>query len=986
MNRPADVHPRVHPAFRLVRRQAIASLNLQVEQFEHPATGAVHYHLASQSSENVFLVAVRTVPEDSTGVAHILEHTALCGSEHYPVRDPFFMMLRRSLNTFMNAFTSSDWTAYPFASQNRKDFDNLLKVYLDAVFFSRLDPLDFAQEGHRVEFAEPDNPDSELVFKGVVFNEMKGAMSSVSSTLWHTLCEHLFPTTTYHYNSGGDPEDIPDLSYEQLVAFYRSHYQPGNAIFMTFGDIPAAEHQAVLEEQALRHFGRPEMQIRVPREQRLGAPRRVMESYAYDDSAPSEDKTHIVIGWLLGESTDLEQLLEAQLLSSVLLDNSASPLQHALETTELGHAPSPLCGLEDSMREMVFCCGLEGSEALHADALEGLVLGVLERVADQGVPLERLEAVLHQLELHQREISGDHYPYGLHLILQALGCATHYADPIALLDLDPVIAALRERIRDPGYIRDLARRLLLDNPHRVTLVLTPDRELSARRQAAETARLARIKAGMDREQRAATIRLAKELAARQQQVDDDSILPRVELADVPASLRDLVFRERRAQSVKVTGYGQGTNGLVYQQVIAPAPRLEPDQLPLLPLYTSLLTELGLGGSSYLEVQERQAGTVGAIHAFTSMRGAVSNEQTVTARFVLSSKALLRNAEAQARLMLDTLHGVRFEETARIRELISQQRARRDQAITGNGHGLAMAAACAGMSPLARLNHQLSGLGGVRRMRELDAQLREPQALAEFAGRLAGIHERVAAMPVELLAVAEEHRLDEVMALAGRLWGERSQAGSAEQLGFEALRERRGELWLAETQVNFCARAYPTVPAGHPDAAPLTVLAGFLRNGYLHRAIREQGGAYGGGASQDSSIAAFRFYSYRDPRLAETLQDFDAAVTWLLENTHEYRALEEAILGVISSIDKPGSPAGEAKQHFHNRLFGRSHEQRERFRQQVLAVKLADLQRVAATYLQPELASTAVVTGAAQLDATAALRESLGLTVERLGTA
>ena len=227
-----------HPAFDLIKTHHIDSLNLDVHQYQHQQTGASHYHLAADNPENVFLVGLRTVPTDSTGVAHILEHTALCGSEKYPVRDPFFMMLRRSLNTFMNAFTSSDWTAYPFATQNRKDYFNLLDVYLDAVFFSRLDPLDFAQEGHRVEFAEPDNPDSELVFKGVVFNEMKGAMSSPTSVLWQAVSEHLFPsTTTYHYNSGGEPEHIPDLSYEELVNFYRTHYHPSNAVFMTYGDI-----------------------------------------------------------------------------------------------------------------------------------------------------------------------------------------------------------------------------------------------------------------------------------------------------------------------------------------------------------------------------------------------------------------------------------------------------------------------------------------------------------------------------------------------------------------------------------------------------------------------------------------------------------------------------------------------------------------------------------------------------------------------------
>jgi Zn-dependent M16 (insulinase) family peptidase len=983
MSNGAAASPAPHPAFDPIRVQTIASLNIRVEQYEHRRTGAVHYHLASNNSENVFLVALRTVPHDSTGVAHILEHTALCGSQRYPVRDPFFMMLRRSLNTFMNAFTSSDWTAYPFASQNRKDFNNLLQVYLDAVFFSRLDPLDFAQEGHRVEFAEPGDPGSDLVFKGVVFNEMKGAMSSISSALWNTLCKHLFPTSTYHYNSGGDPQHIPDLSYEQLQAFYRSHYHPSNAIFMTFGDIEAREHQRVFEENALSHFDRLSSRIQVQPEQRLSRPIRVQESYVFDDNDSTERKTHLVVAWMLGESTDLQQLLEAQLLSSVLLDNSASPLQHALETTGLGRAPSPLCGLEDSMRELVFSCGIEGSEAEHADALEALVLGVIEQVASEGVNHERLAAVLHQLELHQREITGDGYPYGLQLILQALGCATHYSDPIAVLDLEPVIARLQAQIEDPDYIRQLARRLLLDNPHRVTLVMTPDTQLSARQRAHEAARLADLKAAMTDSQREATLRLAADLVARQAQVDDDSILPKVELSDVPAAVPEPAYRDRRLHNLAFTTYGQGTNGIVYQQVVAPLPALAEEHLKLLPLYTNILTELGLGGDSYLDVQQRQAATVGAISAFVSMRGNVDNEQAVSANITLSSKALLRNARAQSQLMRDTLHTVRFSETARIRDLVNQQRARRDQSITGNGHSLAMTAACAGMSPLAWLHHHQSGLAGIRQLRALDDGLADAQTLQGLTEQLAQLHARLTSTPRQFLIVAESERLDEITEFAGDIWAQSAHGERAADFTLPPVRARQGEMWLTNTQVNFCARAYPTVPERHPDAAALTVLGGFLRNGFLHRAIREQGGAYGGGASQDSSVAAFRFYSYRDPRLAGTLQDFDGAVAWMLDSRHEYRALEEAILGVIGSMDKPSSPAGEAKQHFHNRLFGRSHAMREEFRQRILGVTLDDLRRVTERYLTPGLASTAVVTGAAQRDATAALREELGLVVQEL---
>ncbi len=983
MSEHSNVAPTAHPAFELIRQQTIESLNIQVEEYRHKRTGAVHFHLGADNTENVFLVALRTVPHDSTGVAHILEHTALCGSKNYPVRDPFFMMLRRSLNTFMNAFTSSDWTAYPFASQNRKDFNNLLEVYLDAVFFSRLDPLDFAQEGHRMEFAEPANPETELVFKGVVFNEMKGAMSSLSSTLWSKLCEHIFPTSTYHYNSGGDPEHIPDLSYEELKAFYKSHYHPSNAIFMTFGEIAACEHQGVFEDKALQHFEQLNQRIEVRPEQRLSTPIKVSERYAYDDSAPLDNKTHIVIGWMLGESSNLEQLLEAQLLCSVLTDNSASPLLHALETTPLGQSPSPLCGLEDSMRELIFCCGVEGSEAENANDVEQLVLDVLREVADKGVPKDRVEAVLHQLELHQREVSGDGFPYGLQLILQALGCATHYSDPIAVLNLEPVIVRLREKIQDPGYIRGLARTLLLDNTHRVTLVMTPDKELSAARLASETARLAKTKASLTDTDKQGIVDLAAKLVERQQQVDDESILPRVELTDVASDFPEPQFQQSQSGGINIYSYGRGTNGIVYQQVISSLPKLNTEELHTLPFYTSFLNELGLNGGSYLDAQHRQAATVGSINAFTSMRGTVDSEQSINAHFILSSKALLRNAPEQSQLMRDTLETVRFDETPRIRDLISQQRARREQSVTGNGHGLAMSAACAGMSPLANLNHQVSGLAGIKALRELDDRLGDDAELCAFAKNLGDIHQRVTAMPRQYLTIADADKTGNLATQTRNIWQGDTKQTDTDKFQLPPRRERVGEVWLTNTQVNFCARAYPTVPIVHADAAALTVLGGVLRNGFLHRAIREQGGAYGGGASQDSGIAAFKFYSYRDPRLAETLGDFDSAIQWMLDTKHEYRVLEEAILGVIGSLDKPGSPAGEAKHHFHNRLAGRSHQQRQVFRQKILDVSLDDLQRVTQTYLQPGQASTAVITSNSQKSTIGTLADELALSVHEL---
>jgi len=954
-----------HPAFEFLRSERIDSLNIEVEEYRHRKTGAQHIHINADNPENVFLVALRTVPTDSTGVAHILEHTVLCGSEKYPVRDPFFMMIRRSLNTFMNAMTSSDWTAYPFASQNKKDFNNLLDVYLDAVFFSRLDELDFAQEGHRVEFAEPDNANSPLEYKGVVFNEMKGAMSSVPSTLWHTMCEYLYPTTTYHYNSGGDPECIPDLTHEQLKAFYKTHYHPSNAIFMTFGDTAAVELQASFEERALARFDRLDVEISVPDEKRYQEPIAVEKPYAFNEEGSTDNKTHIVMSWLLGKATDLEARMEAHLLCSILLDNSASPLQKALETTDLGTSPSPLCGLDDSQRELCFVCGIEGSEADRAEDLEKMILDVLRDVAENGVPQEQVEASLHQLELQQREIGGDSYPYGLQLILTSLNSATHRGDPIALLNLDPVLEKLRNNIQDPNYIKQLTRELLLDNQHRVRLTMTPDTELSAKRDQAEADRLKEIKNSLNDTEKQAVIEKAQVLNERQQQKDDESVLPKVGLEDIPPQMAYVAATEKRQKPLPLTTYATGTNGLVYQQVVLPLPALAEQQINLLPIYSNCLTELGVGSKDYLETQLWQSSICGGIHAYASTRGKPNDEQQLSGHLTLSAKGLASNQSALTELMQCSLEQVRFDELPRIRELIAQSRAQREMSVTGSGHSLAMTAASSGTSPGAKLTHLWGGLEGIRQIKQLDNDLGNNEAaLATLAEQLSELHQLILTAPREFLLVGEAERLANYQQALEQRFNPVSNP-DFQAFSQPELHQQINELWKTSTQVNFCSKSYPTVAMSHPDAAALTVLGGFLRNGYLHRAIREQGGAYGGGAGQDSNIAAFRFFSYRDPRIEGTLNDFDESLDWLHNEKHDWSQVEEAILGVISSIDKPGSPAGEAKQTFHTELYGRTREVREQFRNQVREVTLADLQRVAATYLTNDKASTAVITNPEQ---------------------
>ncbi|MGB1092307.1 MAG: insulinase family protein, partial [Oceanobacter sp.] len=683
-------------AFRHVGETPVESLNLVVHHFEHEKTGAVHYHLASENDEKAFMVAVRTMPKDSTGVAHILEHSVLCGSEKYPVRDPFFMMTRRSLNTFMNAMTSSDWTAYPFASQNDKDFNNLLDVYLDAVFFSRLHPLDFAQEGHRLELEDASNPDSPLVFKGVVYNEMKGAMSSPISQLWQGVSSYLFPTTTYHFNSGGEPADITRLTYDQLMNFYRSHYHPSNAVFMTFGDLDVSDLHEKLDQQALGRFERQTTRWSVPEEQRYAAPLAVTEHYGVDGDDLS-GKTHHVVGWLLGDSTDLDAQLEAQLVSQVLLDNSASPMRKALETTDLGCSVSPICGLEDSNHEMSFLCGLEGSEPEQAEAVEQLILSVLETVAKEGVDPSQVEASLHQLELHQREIGGDNYPYGLQLIFNALPASIHYGDPVSMLNMDPAIQRLREKALAPDFMQNAVKRLMLENRHRVRFSLVPDNGMNEESKRLEEFRLAKIKQQLSSEQLEAIRKQAKDLEERQAQQDDPGLLPKVTLDDVHPEVSHVTPDAEHAECLKTTEYVAGTNGIIYQQLMMDLPALTPEQLQWLPFFTHAWTEVGAADNDYLTQQMKQTALVGSLTSYATVRASVSDCEQLLGYLVMTGKALGRNASDFSTLMKETWEQARFDESGRLLDLLSQQQARREHGITGGGHSFAMAAAAAGLN-------------------------------------------------------------------------------------------------------------------------------------------------------------------------------------------------------------------------------------------------------------------------------------------------
>lgn len=950
-----------HAAFELLHDHQIESLGMHAYVCRHRATQALHLHLASPDEENVFMVAFRTMPEDSSGVAHVLEHTALCGSKKYPVRDPFFMMLRRSLNTFMNAFTSSDWTAYPFATKNAKDFDHLLSIYLDAAFHPSLNPLDFAQEGHRLAFEKPDDTATPLSHHGVVYNEMKGAMSDPSAQLWQHLSAYLYPTTTYHHNSGGDPQKIVDLTHDQLTGFFKTHYHPSNAIFMTVGNRAMDDLQQTFDK-TLAPFKKPlGHAFKIGDEQRYAAPLSVTCAYP---STRMEKQTHVVLGWLADINSDIDAYLDWSLISELLLNNSASPLREALEQTPHAQAPSSLCGLGSDQREMAFVCGVEGSDPEHVDAIEALIFRVLKRVAKEGFEAEAVASILQQFTLSQREIGGGRYPYGLQLMLRALPAMINDADPMPFLDVEPAFERLTERVSDPDYIKQFIQKNLLDNPHRVTLTMKPDAGYMDRLRAIETKKLTALAHGMDEGAKRALQAENKRLAARQAQEDDLSCLPTLTANDIPKTLVLPPLPEVSTEGHHAVHVAHPrTNGLVYQEVMMPVSGIDASLRPLLPYYVSLFHELGCGQHDYQAMQRRQSRYLGGMSAYLSLNTAPDDVSALSGMVVFAAKALSAHQQPMNEIMQDVLTGLRFDELDRIGDLVGEWRLDHEQSITGSGHSMAMLAASAAWRHVSSWHHLSGGLLSVKRIQTLHETVQKKAGLSDFAASLARLHAQIQAQSKSMLWMGDAQAQKDVMRDVASAFKAPFSPLDKAKARFDAGTDlaSKQQVWLLDTKVNFSAKVYEAVGSDHPDAPVLAVLGSVMTHGYLHGAIRERGGAYGGGASFVSDAGVFRFYAYRDPRLQATFDDFERGVDWVLSQALTDRHVAEAILSVVSSIDKPSSPSGETRQAFYSDFYGRTKAKRAAYRRAVMGVTRSEIQRVARSYLQDQASSCATVT-------------------------
>lgn len=944
---------------------------------EHSHTGTRHVHISNSDEENTFSVAFKTVPSDSTGVAHILEHTVLCGSRKFPVHDPFFSMLKRSLNTFMNAFTASDWTMYPFSTQNKKDFYNLMDVYLDSAFYPNIEELSFKQEGHRIEI-ESDPKDAEslkLVYRGVVYNEMKGAMSSPNQVMGRSMLNALYPETTYSYNSGGDPVVIPRLTYNQLKSFHKRHYHPSNAFFYTYGNLPLKDHLKFINDKILKHFKRIDPGTDVLSQPRWNHPQKKQYTYPLDKNEDPSKKCQVCVAWLTADIKDAFEVLVLALLERILLGNPASPLRKALIDSNLGSSLSDGTGFDADNRDTLFACGLKDATISDASKIETIIFDVLKDLSEKGIDKKIIESAIHQIEFHRKEITNTPYPYGIKLLLTFGGSWFHGGDPERILRFDEDLKKLRNEIEKGPFFENRINTYFLKNQHRVLLTLVPDQTMEETESERVEKELKQILADTTPSELEKIIADTNALKQLQEEIEDVSCLPTLALDDIPPSVQRVEVSDAYS-TIPATCYSQPASGIFYFMAVAGSGLLPKERIPLVPFFCHAFTKIGTALNDYVEMARRMDAHTGGMslscHARTGFEGAAECLPFIA----FNGKCLVRNQDKMFEIIEEFFYHFDFSDLIRLKSLFLEYQAGLESMVVQNGHRLAMSLASRNFSISSALNETWSGIHQLKTIKTITQDLSDDH-LKSISHELNEIGKTLFVKNnLKIALIGEDQALSSaspaITSIQKRLEPAPGPITSTD--GFtppeiNVADEIPREGWSTSSAVSFVASTFETVRLSHEDAPALSVISKILRSMYLHREIREKGGAYGGFAIYSPEDGIFYFGSYRDPHIVSTLNVYDGARNFIRSGNFSNEDIKEAVLQVCSEIDKPDPPGPAAKKAFFRKIVSLSDDMRERFKEKLLGMTRNQVINAAEKYFAgtPDRQAVAVISNENKLN-------------------
>jgi presequence protease len=920
--------------FELLQEQEIAELNTRVRLFRHVRTGAQLLSLENEDANKVFGINFRTPPPDSTGLPHIMEHSVLCGSRKYPVKEPFVELMKGSLNTFLNAFTYPDKTCYPVASQNLQDFYNLIDVYLDAVLHPLIPEHTLEQEGWHYEMESADAP---LAFKGVVFNEMKGVYSSPDSLLSERTQQSLYPDSVYALDYGGNPEAIPDLTYSQFKSFHETYYHPSNAYIYFYGDDDPDQRLKIIDQAFAEFDARPVESEILPQPQ-FEEPRSF--TFPYDAGKEMDgQKSLMTVSWLLPDPLDPQRSLSLSILSHILVATPASPLRKALIDSGLGEDLTG-GGLEPALRQMHFSTGLKGIAPGSAQKVEDLIMDTLRSLAEQGFDPDTVAASLNTVEFRLRENNTGSFPRGLGLMLRALSTWLYGGDPLSPLAFEAPLLAIKAALQDdPRYFEKLLQEYFLENPHRVSVALEPDPEVGTRREAAEQKRLQDARTQLDDARLAALVERTRELKELQEAPDTPEALASIPLLarqDLDRQARQIPVEQTSQAGVPLLYHDIFTNGILYLDAGFDLHALPQEWLPYVPLFAAGLLEMGTQSEDFVRLTQRIGRSTGGISTTWYLSPAKGRG---AAWLFLRGKAVTSQAGALLDILRDIVTTVRWDNPERFRQLVLEARSSLETSLTPSGHQVINRRLRARFNPYDWAFEQMSGVENLFALRQLEKQIE--QDWAGVVGILQGIQSR--------LLVRENMILNATLDQDG--WAQvRPQLDSLVGALPEAEPERN--TWQPDpipdyeglsmpAQVNFVGKGAELYSMGYQLHGSVLAIVPYLRNTYLWEKVRVQGGAYGGFCVFDRLSGVFSFLSYRDPNLTGTLQVYDQASQFLQRLDLHESELTKSIIGAIGDLDQPLLPDAQGYTSLIWHLSGISDEERQQLRDEVLATSPAD---------------------------------------------
>ena len=935
-----EINEKIH-GFRLLKTRTVPEVDSTAYEFLHEKSGARLLFLENKDDNKVFSVSFRTPPRDDTGAAHVVEHSVLCGSRKFPLKEPFVELVKGSLNTFLNAMTFPDKTMYPVASRNAKDFQNLMDVYLDAVFYPAMYEKAevLQQEGWHYEIESPDEP---LAYSGVVYNEMKGATSSPEDLLETEVFKALYPDTPYHFESGGNPECIPELTQEKFIAFHKKYYHPANSYFYLYGDMDIEEKLAFLDEAYLSRFSKIEVDSKIAKQAEFTALHRVEKQYPVGAEEDTAAKTYLT--WALVACNAGDRLTQAGLsvLIHALFTTDAAPLRQAL--LDAGIGKDMTASLENQVAQPCLLVEVTNAEAADADAFYRLMQDKLRALVKNGIDRELLEASLNLVEFKLRESDFGTTPKGLIYNMAVMTNWLYGEEPTEALFYEENLKTLREGL-DNGYFDDLARRCLLDNPHQVLVTMTPSRTMAAEREAAIAKTLAEKKAAMKPEEIAAVIQTTAHLKEFQQTPDrpeDLAKIPLLTLADITPDTERLPLDEREIAGSKVLFSDLATHGIAYLSFYFDGSVLTSEDQLYAYLLCDLLGAVDSKKRSYTELTKQKNLHTGGISYDLRSVDPIAAPEKWTAKAVVKARVLVRKIPQLFALLEEILTTSRFDDPKRMRELIDQCLAGCERQIMNAPQRVMGARLMAYLLPNARFEDR-SGLAYYNFLREIGKNF--PARFDGLRARLEEVQRKLYRREGLILAVTAEEKDYTAVAEAFAPFAAALSQKHCPAAEYALEESVKNEGLTNSSRVQYVGKGANFRAIGYPFTGAMRVLETIMRYGYLWNRVRVQGGAYGA-AAQFTREGAMVFTSYRDPNLSETLDVYDSVADYLREFTASEREMTKYIIGTISALDTPLTPQMKGSLAVNGYLRGITYEMRQKTRREVLATGEAEIRALA----------------------------------------